>query len=388
MPVLYVDLPRDRTKTGSIVLEDDLGRVLAGPFACYGKADDKEAGLQGNPKRDPRRPFGDTPYGTYSVTGFLPSGDGTTLTARQYGPAGVIVLKPESGDAFEAYLNGRNGLLIHGGDPSPSGGLKATFGCIRLANDDMQAMMQVLRNVGVKPAVCHCLKVQVARAVTVARALDNNAGDAEPADPPTVLQWGADTPTPTPWPLGAPEWQLGEIRRVAQLMCSSGVFASDWFAVLSQIEHWSSWFGRGPEMAQEFVDGSKEADSCAREIVLWLLQLHGDLRWGIFKGVEALLERRTLQTKNQDLEAERLRLDSLRSRLESANAVLDAEKAALVAEKNRLDADLAAAREELAARSSSSATSPAGMAMPPSQPLPYRNLIGDDQEDPMDTEEV
>lgn len=128
-------LPVDRTKRGTISVEDDAGNVVLGPFVCYGKADNAEAASKGNPYRSSVRSFGDHPYGAFEVS--LVQRD--KPTAHTYGPF-FLLLNPTGGDALVAKRNGRTGLAIHGGDPNESGDLRPTFGCLRLRNDDVAAI--------------------------------------------------------------------------------------------------------------------------------------------------------------------------------------------------------------------------------------------------------
>lgn len=131
-----VVLYRDRTKLGSV----SWGPTAEEACECYGKADNVQASIHGNKSRDPLRPFGDTPTGVYRGHPVASAGQDQG-TLRKYGPHGYISLDPISGDALQAKNNGRFGLLIHGGDPSTKGQLRPTFGCIRLANDDMERLM-------------------------------------------------------------------------------------------------------------------------------------------------------------------------------------------------------------------------------------------------------
>jgi len=137
MATIVVKLPDDRTEYGTIQVEDDAGNVLAGPFPAYGKADNSRASNEGNPSRDPVRPYGDTPTGGYLLGAVEPTGAGTGFSEPTYGNAGAIRLIPNSGQALEAEHNGRSGLLIHGGSTNATGGLRPTYGCVRVGNDDM-----------------------------------------------------------------------------------------------------------------------------------------------------------------------------------------------------------------------------------------------------------
>lgn len=134
---VFVTLPHDRATTGFIMLIAG-GKTLAGPFRVLGKADDEMAAKKGNPDRDPTQPFGDTPTGDYTAT--------LGTRAASYGPNGVIELSPASGNALTAEENGRDGLLIHGGKPNKLGKLRPTYGCLRVADDDMGIIMNALRD--------------------------------------------------------------------------------------------------------------------------------------------------------------------------------------------------------------------------------------------------
>lgn len=70
--------------------------------------------------------YGNTPTGTY--TGFLYEHNKDTYS---YGPYKVINMTGVSGQIIES---GRDGIWIHGGDPSESGGLRVTNGCVRVSN--------------------------------------------------------------------------------------------------------------------------------------------------------------------------------------------------------------------------------------------------------------
>ena len=91
---------------------------------------------------------GNTPTGTYQGTEFVETED---WNQASYGPWGAVRLKPTSGDALLAEdIFGRRGLLIHGGALAPSGfwegGLKPTWGCLRLANADVRILRGIIEN--------------------------------------------------------------------------------------------------------------------------------------------------------------------------------------------------------------------------------------------------
>ncbi|HEV2687303.1 MAG TPA: L,D-transpeptidase [Bryobacteraceae bacterium] len=136
---IQVALHKDRTVPGSFqVLADADSTVLFGPVPCLGKADNQDAAQHQNPTRDPKRPFGDTPTGGYNVAAIVSHQGETDL--HTYGAFPSLLLDPQSGDALTAKQNGREGIMIHGGAPSATGGLRPTHGCIRLSEASQQGL--------------------------------------------------------------------------------------------------------------------------------------------------------------------------------------------------------------------------------------------------------
>jgi hypothetical protein len=122
-------IPKDRMAAGTI----EWG---AGEHACRGKADNQAAMDHGNPKRDPRRPFGDHPAGRYTATQV----DGRPADDPKFGPYRIHVQPADlsSDDECAARENsekGDDGIMIHGGAPQADGvSLRATHGCLRVSN--------------------------------------------------------------------------------------------------------------------------------------------------------------------------------------------------------------------------------------------------------------
>ena len=139
MPRILVDLLKDRTRLGKLrFFSDDM--ELRFECACLGRADNAEARKHGNPTRDPKRPFGDTPVGTYRVLAIRSAGSSPS-DVRSYGPHAAIAIEGTSDDAMAARVVGkRTGLLIHGGALSANKTLRPTHGCIRVSDPDMLAL--------------------------------------------------------------------------------------------------------------------------------------------------------------------------------------------------------------------------------------------------------
>jgi len=125
-------LPADRSQQGT--LEVWIDGALRASYPCLGKADDAMAKQKGNPKRERLRPFGDTPLGTWTVR--------VGIRKREidvYGPHPVLMLWPTGGEAMAAYSspNRRSGIWIHGGRFNAAGGLRPTYGCVRVSDQTM-----------------------------------------------------------------------------------------------------------------------------------------------------------------------------------------------------------------------------------------------------------
>ena len=142
---IQVVLHPNRVQLGQLTVLDDDGAALFGPVPCLGKADNQDAIQHNNPTRDPKLPFGDTPTGEYSIAELVTHAKGET-TRHTYGAFPSVLLDPQSGDALTAKQNGREGLMIHGGAPSSSGGLRPTHGCVRLAEDSQKALIDLLES--------------------------------------------------------------------------------------------------------------------------------------------------------------------------------------------------------------------------------------------------
>jgi hypothetical protein len=111
---------------------------------CLGKADNQEAARRGNPTRDPTKPFGDTPTGSYHAHPFRWPTAPPLADRKKYGPHGWIAIDPQSGQALTAKINGRHGLLIHSGELR-AGNLRPTFGCVRVTDEAMKKLLDLVR---------------------------------------------------------------------------------------------------------------------------------------------------------------------------------------------------------------------------------------------------
>lgn len=148
---IRVDLPADRTRTGTLKVVDPItGLTLFGPVPVLGRAARNRAAQEGNPSGDPLRSFGDTPTGDYNIARIVANGTGTSRPVEKFGQSGAIVLDPTGGDARQAEINGRTGLLIHAGRHAFSSvvdasALKPTNGCLRMLDWQLAQLIAVIR---------------------------------------------------------------------------------------------------------------------------------------------------------------------------------------------------------------------------------------------------
>jgi hypothetical protein len=129
---IRIGLPENRDYAGRLEVLDASGAVVFGPIPAAGRAHDELAAGHGNVPRNPLRPYGDTPLGTYTVRGVVES---------------AVVLEPASGQAALADAHGRFRFFIQGGggDGGDDGGLPATAGGVRLHDRDLEQLLALVR---------------------------------------------------------------------------------------------------------------------------------------------------------------------------------------------------------------------------------------------------
>src|SRR5277367_132280 len=178
MPTIEIVLASDRNRVGRLILKDDAGRKLAGPYPVCGRANDFAASEHRNPTRSPLQPYGDTPTGEYRMRGIVRTGRGTAYDAGKFGKFGMIVLEPVRGQAAIADQNGRHILVIHAGTPNPASRLLyATNGSVRMYDDDLRELIEALR--GESSVICRISETtEFATSLTV--TLDPTYDEGDP----------------------------------------------------------------------------------------------------------------------------------------------------------------------------------------------------------------
>ncbi|CAN7366185.1 L,D-transpeptidase [Massilia sp. LjRoot122] len=160
---LNLMLSTDRNMSGLLQVQQELdGRVLA-IFEALGRGSKGGGDTQLIEK-------GNTPTGHYSVTRVVPTG---SWNQTSYGPHGALRLEPASGNAkIAGDVIGRKGLLVHGGDLGKSnywrgsGELRATHGCVRLSNDSMKQLIDLLFQATLDPSANMSRDIEVSLSIT------------------------------------------------------------------------------------------------------------------------------------------------------------------------------------------------------------------------------
>jgi lipoprotein-anchoring transpeptidase ErfK/SrfK len=144
---LHLYLSTNRDQSGVLIVRDAQSGREIGRFQALGR------GNRG-PGETQMTVEGSTPTGVYKVRRRTHT---SSQDSEKYGPNGALELTPLSGRAVDAErLVGRSGLLIHGGSLGApkqgrdywrgNGQLRATQGCVRLSNDSMKELLNVLRD--------------------------------------------------------------------------------------------------------------------------------------------------------------------------------------------------------------------------------------------------
>lgn len=135
--------PKDRNKQGTLELYDSTETLILGPIPALGRGSNLPE--NGGDHTQWKLQKADTPTGEYQTTIIDASSDVST-----YGPYQRVMLFPAiMGNAKIAEDNGRKDIMIHGGDPETDSKkewypLKATYGCIRVSNEDQKKLIEAI----------------------------------------------------------------------------------------------------------------------------------------------------------------------------------------------------------------------------------------------------
>src|SRR5215470_10075769 len=108
---LLVEVDGRRERLGRLIAFLD-SKARLNPVEVCLTADEGSARAAGNPDRDPLRPGGHAPLGTYRLREVK---EVPEASRREYG-SHSLVFEPRSGEALQAESFGRLALALHGGE--------------------------------------------------------------------------------------------------------------------------------------------------------------------------------------------------------------------------------------------------------------------------------
>lgn len=155
---IKVQLSEDRNHSGIM--------TVMGPFGVLAQYQVLGRGSQGAGDTQ-MKVKGNTPTGEYDASKIVST---DSWSQNSYGPHGAIRLQPISGNALAAEReSSRKGLLIHGGSLGNvdywrgKNELRATHGCLRLSNDDVKRLLDLIWVEGQNEdkLMCEAVKIKV-----------------------------------------------------------------------------------------------------------------------------------------------------------------------------------------------------------------------------------
>jgi len=144
MSRIVVLVPQTRKLCGRLAMLSGKGEPLLGPLRVLARASRRIGRLHGNPTCARSLTFGDPPAGSYAVAGSFPPDTLHPRRPRRFGRLGALLLEPRTGEAREAFANGRRLIMLHGGPRDRAGRLRPTRGGLRLADGDLAALFRAL----------------------------------------------------------------------------------------------------------------------------------------------------------------------------------------------------------------------------------------------------
>ena len=181
---ILISLSSNRKLTGSIHAEDERNQVILGPFAIGGCADSEIAAQSGNAGLSTLLPYGHTPLGQYKVLSLI---SGELIKDHSAYGANAILLEGLSGDIVEATRNGRGLTAIHGGDTDSEGFLLPTNGSLRMFNEDIESLCDLVRASAGDPASTSQAELDV-RIDEDMIYFEDEIGEDHGGDPPMLMR--------------------------------------------------------------------------------------------------------------------------------------------------------------------------------------------------------
>jgi hypothetical protein len=144
---IIANFPSNRDYKGTLKVYNDNGKLVFGPVEALGRGTNDPS--NGNDHTNWRLKNSDIPTGVAKTVVYAKGS-----SDHSYGPYKRVWLNQAvSGNFLIAENNGRDEIMIHGGDPATSSSLtwyplRPTYGCIRLSNSDQRELIQVLEQNG------------------------------------------------------------------------------------------------------------------------------------------------------------------------------------------------------------------------------------------------
>lgn len=144
---IIANLGENRNNVGSLKVYDSTGKLVLQPIKALGRGSNLPSNGNDHTKQLMRN--ADTPSGV-ALCQII----GKSSNTDAFGPyERVHLYKAISGNFLAAEKAGRSEILIHGGKPRSSRGaswypLHPTHGCIRVRNEDMKTLIDVLKQCG------------------------------------------------------------------------------------------------------------------------------------------------------------------------------------------------------------------------------------------------
>ncbi|WP_152399128.1 L,D-transpeptidase [Paenibacillus cellulositrophicus] len=144
---IVANFPSNRNYKGTLKMYNASGSLVFGPVDALGRGSNRDENNGDHTQW--KLKYADIPTGEYETTVVGPNTPEST-----YGPYKRVWLNHAlNGNAKIAEANGRNEIMIHGGDPddNPSNTwypLHPTLGCIRLSNSNQYTLINAIAAAG------------------------------------------------------------------------------------------------------------------------------------------------------------------------------------------------------------------------------------------------
>lgn len=144
---IMASFPTNRDNKGTLTMYNSAGKLVFGPVDALGRGSNDAA--NNNDHSNWKLKNADVPTGVYETTVV-----GVGSPSSSFGPyKRVWFNNVVSGNSLIAQNNGRDEIMIHGGDPATDSSLpwyplRPTYGCIRLSNANQSVLINAIASAG------------------------------------------------------------------------------------------------------------------------------------------------------------------------------------------------------------------------------------------------